>query len=118
MASSLSSTGKNVMLNHLAGLAVYASIHSAVPDDTGSSEISGGSPAYARLPVTWNTAAMGAISVTNSPITFDIPAGTTVIGVGLWSAVSGGDFYGFYDLIHQTFPSQGTYPLNAAAIQL
>lgn len=71
--------GKNAMLNALGALAVYASLHTADPGENGASEVSGGSPAYARKGITWNAAANGAMddSTTPAPV-FDIPAGTTV----------------------------------------
>lgn len=85
---------RNYMLNQLAGVAVYVSAHSAYPGDTGANEVSGGSPAYARKAKTWNSAASGSMDDSNAP-TFDIPAGTTVGYVGLWSALTGGTFYGY-----------------------
>jgi hypothetical protein len=70
----------------------YASLHSAY-SATGANELSGGSPAYARLALTWSTASGGskAISgVTGGP--FNVPAGQTVAFVGLWSAATSGTF--------------------------
>ena len=70
----------------------FASLHTAY-SATGSNEVTGGSPAYARKSITWNTATAGAKSSQSSP-TFDVPGSTTVEYVGLWSAASGGTFAG------------------------
>ena len=53
--------------------------HIALVDETGT-EITGGSPAYARQPVTWTIASDGTIRP-DADLTFDIPAGVTV---GCW----------------------------------
>lgn len=107
----LTNAAKNAMLDHLAGLAVYASLHSADPGSTGTNELTGGSPAYARKAITWNAASAGNLDDSNAPV-FDVPAGSTVSHFGLWSAVSGGTFYGSGDLVDEAFAGQGTYTLT------
>jgi hypothetical protein len=92
-----STTGKNAMLNALGALATFASLHSAYPGDSGASEISGGSPAYARKAKTWNAAAAGSMDDSNAPV-FDVAAGTTVAYIGFWSASSGGNYYAYAPL--------------------
>ena len=108
-----SANAKNVMLNALAAVCVYASIHNNDPSTTGANEISGGSPAYARKGITWNTASAGAMddSTTPAPV-FDIPAGTTVKYVGFFSALSGGTFYGSQAVTNESYVGQGTYTLT------
>lgn len=88
-----STTARNAMLDHLASLIDFVSIHSAYPGTTGTDEISGGSPAYARQSVTWNAASGGAVTAV-SDLVFDVALGTTTAWVGFWSAVSGGTYYG------------------------
>lgn len=111
----LTNAAKNAMLDHLAGLAVWASLHSADPGASGTNELSGGSPAYARKAITWNAAASGALDNLANPV-FDVPAGSTVSYFGLWSASSGGTFYGSGDVADETFNGQGTYTLSDADI--
>lgn len=89
----LSTAGKNALLDHLASLADFVSLHTAYPGDSGTSEVTGGSPAYARKAHTWNAAASGNLDNSNAPV-FDIPAGTTVGWFGMWSDASAGTFYG------------------------
>lgn len=84
---------KNSMLDHLGTLIGFLSLHSAFPSTTGASEISGGSPAYARKAVTWNAAASGNLDNNANPV-FDVPASTTITWIGEWSAATAGTFYG------------------------
>lgn len=86
----------------------YASLHSANPGDSGASEISGGSPAYARKAVNWNAAAAGSLDDSTAPV-FDVPAGTTVAFVGMWDALTVGNFLGYADVTDEAFAAQGTY---------
>ncbi len=108
----LNNAAKAVMLDALAGVAVFASLHSADPGSTGASELTGGSPAYARKSVTYAASSAGAKAINNTPA-FDVPAGSTVAFCGLWSAATGGTFYGGYDVTDETFTGQGTYTLAA-----
>lgn len=108
----LSNAGKHVMLDALAAVAVYASMHTGDPSTTGANEVAGGSPAYARQAITWNAASGGALDDSNAPV-FDIPAATTVSHFGLWSAATAGTFYGGAALsASEAFTGQGTYTLT------
>ena len=109
--------GKNAMLDALGGLAVFVSLHSADPGESGINEISGGSPAYIRKAITWNAAAAGSLDSSNQPV-LDVPASTTVAFVGFWSAESGGIFYGAADVTDEVFGAQGTYTLTDADLDL
>lgn len=113
----LTNPAKNAMLDHLAGLAVFASMHTADPGTTGASEVAGGVPAYARKAITWNPAAAGNLDNNANPV-FDIPSTTTVTHFGLWSAAVGGTFYGGADITDESFTLQGTYTLTDADIAL
>jgi len=109
--------GKNVMLDELASVAVFVSLHDGAPGDNGANEISGGAPAYARKAITWNAAAAGSIDSSNAP-KFDVPAATTVAYVGFWSAAIAGTFYGFSDVTDEAYTNQGTYELTDADLDL
>ncbi len=108
---------KNLMLDQLGAVAAYASAHTANPGSTGASEITGGSPAYARKAVTWSAASGGSKALSNSP-TFDIPASTTVAFIGLWSAASGGTYYGYIAVTNEVYAAQGTYQVTSGTIDL
>jgi hypothetical protein len=110
----LSTAAKNLMLDALGAAAVFASLHTADPGASGTSEVSGGSPAYARKAITWN-AASGADLDNNANPVFDVPASTTVTHFGLWSLASGGTYYGSGLLsASEVFSGQGTYTLSDA----
>lgn len=112
-----STSGKDVMLDQLGTVAVYASLHTADPGGTGTSEATGGTPAYARKSITWNASSGGSKTASNAPV-FDVPAGT-YSHFGLWSAVSGGTFYGGGTLsASETFAAQGTYTLSTTTLSV
>lgn len=87
----LNNTGKNIMLDALAAAADFFSLHTADPGTGGTSETTGGSPAYARKASGWGAAS--AASVVSTSVTFDAPAGTYT-HIGYWSASTSGTFYG------------------------
>lgn len=115
--ANFANNGKNVMLDQFGTVAVYASLHTADPGNTGASEVSGGSPAYARKSVTWNAAASGSKTASNAPV-FDVPASTTVTYVGFWSAATAGTFYGSGAVTSQNFASQGTYTVSSTTLSI
>lgn len=82
----------------------------AGPYTSAGTEPSGGSPAYARLAWSWGSASGGVISATAA--TFNVPASTTVQGVGMFSAVTAGTYYDGAAITSQTFASQGTYAVT------
>ncbi|MBU0967319.1 MAG: hypothetical protein KKA54_13170 [Proteobacteria bacterium] len=79
---------KNTMLDALT--VAYASLHNGDPGATGTNEVTGGSPAYARKAVTFNAAAAGARAL-NADVTFDVPA-CTVMYVGYLDGGNWRDF--------------------------
>lgn len=79
----------------------------------GASEITGGSPAYARQAVTWAAASAGTIRP-NADLTFNIPASATVDGWAGFTALTGGTSYGGQALTAEDFAGQGQYKLLAA----
>jgi hypothetical protein len=97
VAAVLTDPTKNALLDGsaagLATLVTHISLHSGDPSTTGANELAGGG--YARLPVTWAAASAGAKSLSGTPYTFTVPAGVTVLYVGLWSAITAGTFRGF-----------------------
>lgn len=117
MAFGLSTAAKNLMLDALGGQAAYASLHTADPGTTGTNEVTGGSPAYARKAINWFAAASADLDNNANPV-FDVPASTTVAAFGLWTAVTGGTWLGGGDLTDEVFAGQGTYTLNDADVTL
>lgn len=71
----------------------FGSLHTAY-STTGTNEVAGGSPAYARKALTWGAAAAGSKALAATLPTWDVPAATTVAWVGMWDAVTVGNFLG------------------------
>src|SRR4051794_21296325 len=92
-----------------AAAAAFGTVYTTVPGATAGTEPSGGSPAFARKPLTWS--AIGSNPTTASP-TFDIPAGTSAAGAGVHSALTAGTYYDGTTVTPQTFASQGTYTVT------
>lgn len=76
-----------------------------------STELSGGSPAYARKTLTYGSTSNGDVSGT---ATFDVPAGSTVNTVGFYTASSGGSPAHTETVTQETYGGQGTYALTVA----
>ena len=72
---------KNAMLN--GQVFDQASLHTAFPGTTGASEVTGGTPAYARKTIVVNAAA-GGVRALNTAVVFDVPA-STVRWLGFWN---------------------------------
>lgn len=112
----LNATALNAMLDNLATLIAYASLHTNTVGSGSGGEETGGSPAYARKAITWAAASGGSISKTGTQV-FDVPA-STVARLGFFSAVTAGTYYGDAELTDEVFAAQGTYTLSAATITL
>lgn len=95
--------------------ATHVSLHTADPGTSGTSEVTGGSPAYARKAATWAVGTVdGVVTVT---VTFDVPGSVTVTHVGLWDALSGGNFLDKVAVTSQAFASQGTFQVTLTYTQ-
>jgi hypothetical protein len=81
---SFTTTGKNTALDALT--LTTASLHTAFPGQTGTNEVTGGAPAYARKAITVNAASGGSRAL-NAGVTFDVPA-CTVRWVGFWNGAT------------------------------
>lgn len=93
----LTNTAKNLMLDamdeSIATGMKFGSLHTAY-STTGTNEVTGGSPAYARKALTWSAASGGSKALAATLPTWDVPAGTTVSWIGAWDAVTVGNFLG------------------------
>lgn len=114
MAIAVTAT-KESLAGSYAALATHASLHTADPGTTGTSEVTGGSPAYARVAITWTAGSSDGIYTTNT-LTFNLPASTAVTHIGLWSASTGGSFRDKAALVIPS-GSQRTVDVNATFTQ-
>lgn len=104
MAIAVNAT-KEALATAYTGLGTWISLHTADPGSTGTSEASGGSPAYARKQTTWTAGASDGVS-SGSQVTFDVPAGTYT-HVGIWSASTSGTFVDKCAISSTTLSGQG-----------
>src|SRR4051812_1391971 len=72
---------KNTMLSSLS--AASLSLHSSY-STTGANELTGGSPAYARISASSSAPANGKMTISGVG-TFDVPASTSIGWLGLWN---------------------------------
>lgn len=115
----ISTFTKDGMLNGLRNVAwqkatVYASCHTASPGNNGANEMSGGSPAYARKAISFNAASGGNPMTTSADVLIDVPVGTVAF-VGLWDALTVGNFLGYVDVTDEVFAAQGVYTILAGS---
>ena len=82
----LTASGRGAAVDGIAAVTTHIGLL-----DASGTEITGGSPAYARKAVTW-TAASGGIRDNNAALVFDVPA-VTVAFIGLYSASTAGTNY-------------------------
>lgn len=76
------------------------------------SEVTGGSPAYARHSVAWTNANAGTIQITEDKV-FNVPVGK-IVGWRGFSALTAGTNYGGGKLSIQDYAEQGEYRLLAS----
>lgn len=100
---------KNSLATKYATDAAYGAIYTTAPGASAGTEPTGGSPAYARKALSWSAASGGTVTAT---ATFDVPAGVTVVGVGVHSAATGGTYLDGGSVTSQAFAVQGTYTVT------
>jgi hypothetical protein len=98
------STQKNSLASAYGTAAAYGALFTTAPGGTAGTEVTGGSPAYARKALTWGAPSAGVITAT---ATFDVPA-CTVVGTGVYSAATGGTYLDGNTVTSQTFSTQDT----------
>jgi hypothetical protein len=101
---------KNILSDAYKGAATHGALYTTAPGATPGTEVTGGSPAYARKALTWGASSNGVVSATAA--VFDVPSGTTVVGAGLHSAITAGTYYDGASVTSQAFASQGTYSVT------
>ena len=102
----------NGMANWLAGAAPHLALHSADPGPTGLNETSA-----ARVPALWSPASNGGRLMIIDKVFSGGAALGPVTHVGLWSAPTGGIFYGSGLLAgDQTFNANGVYNITNVVV--
>lgn len=107
---------RSALANAYGTNAPFAALYSTVPGASAGTELTGGSPAYARKVPSWGGA--GATNINSATIpAFDVASGSTVAGAGFHSALTAGNYMDGGAVTSQTFSSQGTYTLSASYTQ-
>lgn len=112
-------TQRNRLATSYATGAVYGALFSGDPGTAGAAtnELTGGSPAYARVLLSWGSASNSAVSTTAT--TFNVGSGSTVAYFG--AATSGtattADIQDSVAVTSQPFNSQGQYVVTATYTQ-
>ena len=102
MATLVPDATKNAATDAVRALITHLSLHETTPGTTGAAEAAGGSPAYARKPVTTTpSGAVGPLGAAAQPatpgvaytseVTFDVDPATYAYW-GAWNAVSAGTY--------------------------
>lgn len=98
------STQKNTLATAYGTAATYGALFTAVTLPSTVTEVTGGSPAYARKALTWSAPSAGVITAS---ATFDVPA-CTVVGTGVYTAVTAGTYLDGNTVTNVTFATQDT----------
>ena len=102
--------GKENLAIAYGNMATHAALYTTAPGSTAGTEPSGGSPAYARRPLTWTAGTVdGTVTATAE---FNVPAGATIVGAGVHTALTGGTYLDGGTVTSQAFGTQGTYTLT------
>ena len=112
-------TLRNALAGAYANACTHGALYSTAPGVNAGTELTGGSPAYSRQPLTWSAPANSAVTAS---ATFNVASGATVAGFGCHSASapSGSPDTTFRDgssLPAQPFVSQGSYAISVTYTQ-
>lgn len=101
-------TSKNTMATYYGTQATQVGLATAAQSTTSTvtSELTGGSPAYARVATVWGTAASGAIL--GSQVTINVPTTTTVTHALLCTASTGATLFDWCSVTSTTYNAQGS----------
>jgi hypothetical protein len=74
-------------------------------------ELTGGSPAYARKTIAYNTPSSGSMDDSTNGAVIDVPAGVTVDYLGYWNNASS-ELRAVDKVTSEVFAAQGTYTVT------
>lgn len=95
--------------------ATHGTVYTTAPGAAAGTEPTGGTPAFARKPLTWSAPSGGVITAS---AVFDIPADTTVVGTGLHDALTAGNYIDGKTVTSVTFDVQDTVTVNYSYTQV
>jgi hypothetical protein len=97
-------TQKNSLAVEYGTDATYGALLTAFTAPSTYTEVTGGSPAYARKALTWSAPSNGVITAS---ATFDVPA-CTVVGTAVFDAATAGTYLDGNSVTSVTFSGQDT----------
>jgi hypothetical protein len=106
---------KNQLAAEYGQRATHGTVYTTAPGATAGTEPTGGTPAFARKPLSWSAPTDGVITAS---ATFDIPAGTTIVGTGLHDALTGGNYIDGKTETSVDFTAQDTVTVNYSYTQI
>lgn len=102
--------GKQIGASALANGYTYLALNTGtITAGVVNAEVTGGTPAYARIAPTVANGTGGSSTLT---ATFNVPTGTTVTGWSAYTAITAGTLLDNGTVPSQAFASQGTYALT------
>jgi len=96
MANNYTDYAKNLMLGQIPAQ-VFVSLHSSDPTDVGSNQVAGTS----RPAINLNAASAGVRQAAESFVDITVPAGSDVAFIGLFDAVTAGNFIAFAAILDE-----------------
>jgi hypothetical protein len=105
------STQKNTLATAYGTAATHGALFTTAPGGSPGTEVTGGSPAYARKALTWGSPTAGVITAS---ATFDVPA-CTVVGTGVYTAATAGTYLDGNTVTSVVFSTQDTVTVNFTA---
>lgn len=110
----LNSAGKNAAASGVTAVAGYLSLHTGDPGTTGTNAATS-----ARQAIAWGSPSNGVVSITTAENFTGGAASGPCTHFGIWSAVSGGTFYGGGPLTgDQTFNASGEYTVDSITLSI
>lgn len=117
-----STAAEQAALNGIAAVAAYLGINTGSPGTTTAAalanESTGGTPAYARLGITWGSSsgANPSVIANTNTMVFNIPA-STITNFSTWTTLTSGTYeIGGSLSASQVFSTQGTFTIAAAGL--
>jgi hypothetical protein len=108
-------TMRNTLATAYGAAALYGAMATTAPGGSAGTEVTGGSPPYARISSSWGSASSSAITATAQA--FNIPSSTTVVGYEAYSASTAGTYLDGCAVTSQAFSSQGVYTITPTYTQ-
>lgn len=107
---------RNQLATEYGQRATHGTVYTTAPTSSApGTEPTGGTPAFARKPLTWSAPTDGVITAS---AVFDIPEDTIIVGTGLHDALTAGNYIDGQVESSVTFDVQDTVTVNFSYTQV